>query len=144
MVIRADESDVERLARLAMLLWKNHTLDELSKAVLTLVRKNDTRLFLKLVEEEAVGFAQCQLRRDYVEGTSTSPVGYLEGIFVKEEYRRKGYARELLCECEHWAREMGCEEFASDCEWDNKDSQRFHQAMQFEEANRIVCFAKRL
>ena len=30
------------------------------------------------------GFAQCQLRRDYVEGTKTSPVGYPEGIFVAE------------------------------------------------------------
>ena len=43
-----------------------------------------------MVDGCAVGFAQCGLRRDYVEGTDSSPVGYLEGIFIKEEYR-KGY-----------------------------------------------------
>ncbi len=29
-----------------------------------------------------VGFTQCQLRYDYVEGTKTSPVGYLERILA--------------------------------------------------------------
>ena len=51
-----------------------------------------------------VGFAQCGLRRDYVEGTESSPVGYLEGIFVKESYRSKGCAKELLLACESWAK----------------------------------------
>lgn len=91
-----------------------------------------------------IGFAQCQLRCDYVEGTSTSPVGYLEGIFVKEGYRNRGYAKELLAECEAWAKNNGCLEFASDCEIDNADSFYFHKAMNFIEANRIICFTKAL
>lgn len=91
-----------------------------------------------------IGFAQCQLRYDYVEGTSTSPVGYLEGIFVKEGYRNKGYAKELLAECESWAKENHCHEFASDCEIDNINSFHFHKAMNFTEANRIICFTKTL
>lgn len=91
-----------------------------------------------------IGFAQCQLRYDYVEGTKTTPVGYLEGIFVKESYRNKGYAKELLTECEAWAKENGCHEFASDCEIDNIDSFHFHTAMNFTEANRIICFTKEL
>ena len=47
-----------------------------------------------------------------------------------------------LKECEKWAKEKGCTEFASDCELDNDDSFRFHRAMEFEEANRIICFKK--
>ena len=43
----------------------------------------------------------------------------MEGIFVKEAFRHKGCARELLKECERWAKEKGCQEFASDCEIDN-------------------------
>ncbi len=39
-----------------------------------------------------IGFAQCGLRHDYVEGAITSPVGYLERIFIREEYRKNGYA----------------------------------------------------
>lgn len=80
-----------------------------------------TQFFLKYENEEPVAFAQCQLCYDYVEGTKTSPVGYLEGIFVKQEYCRKGYAKELLRACEAWAKEKGCTEFASDCEINNEE-----------------------
>lgn len=57
-------------------------------------------MIYKATKEE--GFAQCQLRHDYVEGTDSSPVGYLEGIFVKQEHRKQGYAKELLAKCEEW------------------------------------------
>lgn len=97
---------------------------------------------MKYVDEKPVGFAQCQLRREYVEGTGTSPLGYLEGIFVLEAYRLRGYAKELLLSCEKWSKEKQCSEFASDCELENDDSLRFHIAMGFEEANRIICFRK--
>ena len=62
----------------------------------------------KYAEDKPIAFAQCQLRHDYVEGTESSPVGYLEGIFVSEGYRKKGCAAELLSECERWAKEKGC------------------------------------
>ena len=109
-----------------------------------LIEKENAQIFIKYVEDKAVGFAQCQLRYDYVEGTETTPVGYLEGIFVEEEHRGKGYAKELLSECQKWAKEKGCLEFASDCELDNVTSLNFHIAMGFEEANRIICFTKKL
>ena len=91
-----------------------------------------------------MGFAQCQLRRDYVEGCDTTPVGYLEGVFVEEPHRRRGAARALVDACQDWARQQGCREFASDCELDNTGSLRFHLGVGFEEANRIICFTKRL
>jgi len=79
-----------------------------------------------------------------VEGTDSSPVGYLEGIFVEEAYRNKGHAKELLKQCEIWAKDMGCTEFASDCELTNTGSLAFHLKMGFEEANRVICFTKKL
>lgn len=96
------------------------------------------------IDDKKIGFAQCQLRHDYVEGTKTTPVGYLEGIFIREEYRKQGYAKKLLFKCEEWAKEQGCSEFASDCELENGISIEFHIKMGFEEANRIVCFKKQL
>ena len=75
---------------------------------------------------------------------SSSPVGYLEGIFVLDEYKKRGYAKELLGECQNWAKDQGCLEFASDCELNNEDSLKFHLKMGFAEANRIICFTKRL
>ncbi len=117
---------------------------ELAKEFLDLMEREDALLCIQYDEEYPVGFAQCQLRYDYVEGCKSSPVGYLEGIFIREEFRRKGYARDLLKQCEKWASEKGCSEFASDCEWDNTSSMRFHLAEGFEEAGRILCFAKKI
>ena len=106
------------------------------------LNNDDAEFFIKYVDNKPIGFAQCSLRVDYVEGTNSSPVGYLEGIFVDVNYRNKGYAKELLHACEKWAKDMGCKEFASDCELDNIDSFKFHMAMGFDEANRIICFRK--
>ena len=79
-----------------------------------------------------------------MEGPHTSPVGYLEGIFVKASCRGRGYAAELLRACEAWAREKGCAEFASDCPAENEASRAFHVKSGFSEANRIICFTKKL
>lgn len=144
MVVRAEKRDAETLAALAALMWEDSSVRELADEFGKTVSDSRMQFFLKYKDNAPIGFAQCCLRFDYVEGTSTAPVGYLEGIFVKEEYRRKGYAGELLAACEAWAKEKGCREFASDCEIDNDDSFHFHKAMNFREANRIICFTKDL
>ena len=144
MVKKANKNDIETLANLAVIMWSTHSVEDLIDEFSKSLSNGKTQFFLKYENDEPVGFAQCQLRYDYVEGTETTPVGYLEGIFIKDEYRKKGYAKELLTECEAWAKLNGCKEFASDCELDNTDSIRFHNAMNFAEVNRIVCFTKKL
>ena len=144
MIKRARIEDAAALAALAVQMWTDHPPKALVKDFRELIQNDDAACFLKYIGGQPVAFAQCQLRHDYVEGTDSSPVGYLEGIFVAEAYRKKGYAAELLASCGQWAKEKGCTEFASDCELDNEDSRRFHLAAGFEEANRIICFKKSL
>jgi aminoglycoside 6'-N-acetyltransferase I len=144
MIKQATQKEAMSLAKLAIQMWKDNEIEELAEHFERLAADEEAACFLKYVGDTAVGFAQCQLRHDYVEGTETSPVGYLEGIYVAPEYRRRGFAGKLLCACENWAREQGCCEFASDCELTNSDSLRFHLHMGFGEANRIICFTKKL
>ena len=143
MIRKAETRDLAVLTELALQLWPDHEPEELASDLGDILR-GEAAFFLAYVEEQPVGFAQCQLRRDYVEGTESTPVGYLEGVYVAEAARRRGIARELLKACENWAREQGCREFASDCELDNQESLRFHLSAGFEEANRIICFSKKL
>lgn len=143
-IIRAGLGEVNSLVELAVLLWPEHQVEALEQKFSLLMTENKAAFFLARAGELPVGFAQCALRHDYVEGTSTSPVGYLEGIYVQEEHRREGVAAGLLSACETWARQQGCREFASDCGLDNARSLRFHLAAGFEEANRIICFTKKL
>ena len=144
MIREAEKQDLPILAELACQLWPHHTADEMLAEYGVSMANPEAAFFLAYAEEIAIGFAQCQLRHDYVEGTESSPVGYLEGIYVADEYRKQGVARELLSACESWAKAKGCTEFASDCELDNTQSLRFHLNVGFEEANRIICFTKKL
>ena len=63
---------------------------------------------------------------------------------MDEACRRRGYAAQLLSACESWAKEKGCREFASECELTNTGSLNFHLSLGFQEANRIICFTKKL
>ncbi len=144
MIYKAEKKDIGKAAELAALLWDSAASEELEEGLAEIAAGQEGIIFLAAEGEDTVGFAQCQLRHDYVEGTDTSPVGYLEGIFVREEYRKQGYAARLLQACENWAREKGCKEFASDCELENDASLAFHLKAGFTEANRIICFCKNL
>ena len=144
MIREAKIQDLPTLAELSCKLWPHHTAEEMLAEYSTGIANPEAAFFLAYAEEIAIGFAQCQLRHDYVEGTESSPVGYLEGIYVADESRKQGVARELLSACESWAKAKGCTEFASDCELDNTHSLRFHLNVGFEEANRIICFTKKL
>ena len=140
---KAELEDLPVLAELACLLWPHHGQEEMTEELAEILANENAAFFLA-AEGEAAGFAQCQLRHDYVEGTESSPVGYLEGIYVMPEHRHRGIARQLLRACEDWAKSRGCGDFASDCELTNTRSLRFHLNTGFREANRIICFVKKL
>ena len=142
--MRARAEDAPRLAELFGIVWPEHSPEELTEIVGKYVGSDDAAVFYDCVDGMPVGAAMCALRHDYVEGCATSPVGYLEGVAVREDCRDRGIARSLLAECEQWAREKGCTEFASDCELTNTASLRFHLSVGFSEANRIICFKKTL
>ena len=140
----ARAGDLDALAELAGLLWPDTDGEALRQEMRELLRNGDCALFLAAEGDRVTGFAQCQLRHDYVEGTESSPVGYLEGIYVRADFRGRGTARALLRRCEEWAARRGCREFASDCELTNAASLAFHRKAGFTEANRIICFTKQL
>lgn len=89
-----------------------------------------------------VGFAEASLRRDYVNGCDTSPVGFLEGIYVVPAARGQGVARALVAAVQDWTRAQGCTELASDAAIDNHDSLKMHAALGFSETQRVVFFRK--
>ncbi len=146
MIRKAAKKDVICIAEMAIMMWDCHSVEELAEEFVAILDNEECAIYLIFdnIDNMPIGFAQCGLRHDYVEGTESSPVGYLEGIFIRKGYRKKGYAKDLLAECENWAKEKGCSEFASDCELTNSVSLAFHINMGFTEANRIICFAKRI
>lgn len=90
----------------------------------------------------AVGLAEAALRSDYVTGCETSPVAFLEGLYVVPERRRQGVARALVDEAARWGMARGCRELASDTQTDNLASQAVHRALGFAEAERTVAYVR--
>src|SRR5688572_32765024 len=104
--------------------------------------------FLQLMmydaQRQPLGFIEGSIRGDYVNGTETSPVGFVEGVYVAPARRRQGLARQLFAAIGDWARARGCRELASDALLENEASQRAHVALGFKETERVVYFAKKL
>jgi aminoglycoside 6'-N-acetyltransferase I len=92
----------------------------------------------------ASGFVEASKRNDYVNGTATSPVAFLEGLYVQPSHRRRGVARALVSAVASWATALGLSEFASDSLLDNVESHTVHRALGFVETERVVYFRRSL
>lgn len=90
----------------------------------------------------AAGMVEAAIRSDYVNGTETSPVAFLEGLYVAPACRQQGWARQLVDAVTAWALAQGCTELASDAPLENVDSHRMHAALGFEETERVVYFRR--
>ena len=142
MIRKANLNDLPILTQLVLERYPHYAADKTYYDLGKMMTADQSIFFLAFSEETPVGFAQCQLRYDVVEGTETSPVGYMEGIYVKADFRTQGYAGRLMSACEKWAKEEGCMEFAGNCEVNDEDGHMFYSKFGFKEVKRIVCFAK--
>jgi aminoglycoside 6'-N-acetyltransferase I len=95
-------------------------------------------------ESLPAGFVEVSLRSDHVNGTDSSPVAFIEGLYVTPALRRRGVARRLVSRAAEWAAEHGCPELASDTGLENTLSRRVHKALGFAETERVVFFRKML
>jgi aminoglycoside 6'-N-acetyltransferase I len=90
----------------------------------------------------AMGFAEVAMRQDFVNGCQHRPALFLEGIFVRPEFRGHGIAKALCAAAEEFGARQGCREFASDVFIDDHDSLAAHVALGFAETERVVYFRK--
>lgn len=142
-VFQAKLKDLNSILVLASLLLKEEK-ETLRHCFKDMLANPDYVFYLLKIQEEIVAFAYASLKYDHIKGTQTSPVCYLEGIYVKGNYRRRGLARKLLQACEKWALEHKILEFVSDCKSDNAQSLNFHLSMNFKKIDDITCFIKLL
>lgn len=101
----------------------------------------DFAFVVETPEERLAGFIEVNLR-DYAEGSTQSPIPYLEAWYVKPEYQHQGYGQSLLQFFEQWAKNKGFKEIASDTTPDNVRSIELHKQYGFKETERVVCFVK--
>lgn len=110
-----------------------------------IIQSNDLISFLICDDKERfIGFSDASIRRDYVNGCNHSPVAYLEGIFILNEFRQLGLSSLLINEVENWGKSKGCLELASDTSLDNHTSKKMHEKLGFTQTETVVFFKKNL
>jgi aminoglycoside 6'-N-acetyltransferase I len=109
--------------------------DERVKRKRTFVAEDDTGRLIAFLELD---------QRSYAPGCSSSPVPFIEGWYVDPDVRRSGVGRALVRAAEDWARAAGFIEIGSDVEIDNLDSIAAHEALGYEETDRVVSFRRSL
>ena len=140
-IARVAPAEFAAIDPLRRALWPDIPIEELTAIAAT---HPDYLVLAAFDSGEPVGFAEVSLRRDYVNGCDTSPVAFLEGIYVAPDQRKRGIARALVDAALDWARERGIGEFASDALLENHASHAFHAAIGFEEVERVVYFRRAL
>jgi aminoglycoside 6'-N-acetyltransferase I len=125
-------------------LWPDEDRDVMAREAPGILARPDMLVLVAREGEGITGFAEASVRRDYVNGCETSPVAFVEGIYVAPEHRHRGLARALMGAIENWARERGVRELASDALLDNTQSHAMHQALGFSETERVIYFRKAL
>ena len=132
----------ETYFEMAKELFPNYSRKELRKDLDHAIASVKNEAFFAIQAEQIMGFVNVSVRSDYVEGATSTPVGYLEALYVKPEFRDQGIARDLCVQAETWAMENGCTQMGSDT-WDwNKASIEFHKKLGFKEEDILVHFIK--
>lgn len=141
----AAKGDVAGWAALRHALWPHARLPELIQEAEQLLNRNGDTINLVARDNKGglAGFAEASLR-PYVNGCDTSPVAFIEGLYVVPQWRGQGVARDLCGAIESWAREKGCTEIASDVLLENAPSQKMHEAIGFTETERVIYYRKPL
>ena len=128
--------------RLRALLWPMDDA-QCEREAIEVVESPRWAVFVaRRVGGEVIAFLEASLR-DYAEGADTSPVGFLEGLYVESQYRKQGVAAALVRTGEEWAWSQGCTEIASDAQIDNAVSIEMHGRLGYTEVERQVCFLKK-
>jgi len=141
---RATPEDKPEWLRMRHGLWPEAPLGYLSLDLDDLLNDSEAGIFVASdTQGQLIGFIEAGLR-DYGEGCDTSPVGYIEAWYVDPHVRGQKLGRELVQTAEHFAREKGCTEMASDTWLENEGSITAHKKLGYYEVERLVHFVKRL
>lgn len=142
-IFEAKSEHLSDFITMALDLWGVDYADsDLKEIFLGALQNEKFKIFLFSVDNEIAAFIFLSIRSDYVEGSTSNPTGYVEGIYVKPDHRKLGIAKQLMHEGEKWLKEKGCKQVGSDAYIDNKLSYNFHTSVGFEESGRLVTFIK--
>jgi len=144
-IFKVTKQDIGAWIYLAMRLWPDEDPQDFTREFDKYSSSDNAISFISKNEKgKVIALIALTTRKEFVEGAYVYPVGYVEGLYVQEDYRNMGIAKKLISAATRWAKSKGCRQLASDAELVNEESQAFHKKEEFEETNRLVCYIKHI
>lgn len=139
------KQDFGKWLKLRYELWPYHTLEELSKEMDQIYKRFKSDYMFYVIEDngDIVGLIELSIHETAL-GCRTNNVGFIEGWYVKPEYRQKGIGKLLVRKAESWAISKGCREMASDTNERYPISPIAHKALGYEEVDTPLNYKKSL
>ena len=144
-IVRADSTTVTAWAGLSYLMYKDtHSYTDMMHECEYYLRDGTVAGFLYCWKDDYVGFVNVSVRPNFSDPAVRAPMGFIETIFVREDSRRNGFARELIRAAEDYCLQNGCRQLSSDSLIVNYVSHKFHESCGFREKGRVVFYVKEI
>jgi aminoglycoside 6'-N-acetyltransferase I len=123
-------------------LWPGDSPFELACGIKAILAAEDAWGFIaETIEGRPAAFAELSIRKQ-ANGCQSTPVPFLEAIFVRPEFRLQGAGARLIAHIEAFVISRGFLELGSDALIDNHGSHAAHRGWGFHETERVVYFRK--
>ena len=140
-IVQVTKDDFKAGLELALKLYSDYSVEEME---IVIESPRQEQFLVKDSQGKAIAFLHLSLRFEYVPGATGSPVAFVEGIYVRDEYQNQSIGTSLIQYAEQWAFARGCKELASDALLENTASYQFHTKVGFQEVERVVSFIKQV
>jgi aminoglycoside 6'-N-acetyltransferase I len=87
---KVTQADFQEWLDLALQLWPDYSVAEMQESLTLIFHSPREAAFLVRDQDgRSIGFMNLSLRSDYVPDATQSPVAYIEGLYVKDDYRKQ-------------------------------------------------------
>lgn len=137
------EGDFNDWLQLRIELWPHCSREQHIKEMFKILEDDSPVFFLD--EGIIAGCIEVSIRHNE-RGYDSESIAFIEGLYIKPEYQRKGWASALIDHAENWAKKQGFTEIGSDTYPDNVKSRNLHKKLGYEELyeEKTVFFRKYL
>jgi aminoglycoside 3-N-acetyltransferase len=136
------ESDIQKWSELRHQLWSNQSTQSHKQEISEQLRDDSFFAIGAEIHNQVIAFAEVSIRK-FANGCDSSPVPFLEGIWVHPDYRRNGIGHQLILSVTRWAGGNGYKELGSDALLQNHESIEAHIGWGFEKTESVQYFRKR-